>query len=264
MHDRRVDAASRPEAVDSSTVGLALRGGALHVRLMQPPRTGLCAALVLGAALALPACDQRGEPPRQEAAILGVQEAADRFAGIPQQGIALGRPDAPVTLVEFVDLQCGHCADFALEVLPEIVERHVRTGQVRIELRTLAFLGEGSVRAARMAGAAALQDRMWQLVDLLFHNQRAGTIERVTEGSLRRLAEALPGLDAQRAVDQRNAPAVDRWLAEAEEQARHYEIEGTPSFLIGRTGGELRALELEARTPEAFSQAIEAQLRAGG
>src|SRR5918992_2495495 len=42
-------------------------------------------------------------------------EASAVFEGVPQNGVALGRPDAPVTLLEFVDLQCPFCRDFALQ-----------------------------------------------------------------------------------------------------------------------------------------------------
>ena len=67
------------------------------------------------------------------------------FDGIPQDGVALGDPDAPITLVEFADLQCPFCAEWAIEALPVYVEDYVRTGQMRIEFRPLTFIGNDSV-----------------------------------------------------------------------------------------------------------------------
>jgi protein-disulfide isomerase len=63
------------------------------------------------------------------------------FAGIQQHGIVLGSPNAPVTLVEFADLQCPYCGEFARNALPQIVRDYVRTGRVKVAFQGLAFLG---------------------------------------------------------------------------------------------------------------------------
>src|ERR687895_662573 len=74
---------------------------------------------------------------------------------------------APVTLVEFVDLQCPYCREFAVDAFPALVEKYVRTGKVRIELRGLAFLGPDSERGLRAGFAAGRQGRMFDLMELL-------------------------------------------------------------------------------------------------
>ena len=79
--------------------------------------------------------------------------------GIPQDGLSLGDPDAPVTLVEFADLQCPFCAEWAREALPVYVDDYVRTGQMRIEFRPLTFIGNESESAAEIAIAAGEQDK---------------------------------------------------------------------------------------------------------
>ena len=43
------------------------------------------------------------------------------FAGVPQAGLVLGDPDAPVTLVEYADLQCPYCAAWARSTLPVLI-----------------------------------------------------------------------------------------------------------------------------------------------
>ena len=85
------------------------------------------------------------------AAVAGASEARAMLAGIPQDGTSLGDPKAPVVLTEFADLQCPFCRDYALNVLPQIIERYVRTGKLRLELRLRAFLGPDSDAAARAA-----------------------------------------------------------------------------------------------------------------
>ena len=76
------------------------------------------------------------------------------LAGIPQSGIYLGNPAAPVPLVEFADLQCPFCREYTLQTLPQLVQDYVRTGKVRMEFRNLSFLGKDSVTAGRAAAAA--------------------------------------------------------------------------------------------------------------
>jgi protein-disulfide isomerase len=75
--------------------------------------------------------------------------------GVPQSGIALGSPDAPVTMVEFADLQCPFCKEYSENVFPELLKRYVRTGKLRLELQLLRFLGPDSDRLARAAAGAA-------------------------------------------------------------------------------------------------------------
>ena len=86
-------------------------------------------------------------------------------------GPAMGRMDAPVTLVEFSDFQCGYCGRFARDTLPKIVAHYVQTGQVRLVFRHLAILGEASVAAAGAAACAHDQGKFWEYHDTLFANR---------------------------------------------------------------------------------------------
>src|SRR5689334_17467372 len=52
----------------------------------------------------------------------GLPAASDvesQFKGIPQSGLTLGKPSAPVTLVEYIDLQCPFCQQFETQVMPD-------------------------------------------------------------------------------------------------------------------------------------------------
>src|SRR3954470_1366457 len=121
--------------------------------------------------------------------------------GIPQAGITLGSPNAPVTMVEFADLQCPFCAEYHRNVYPTILKRYVRTGKVRLELRLLRFLGPDSDRLARGAVAAAGQNRMWQFVGLAYDRQGRENSGYAGQSFINKLASdaGLGKLDAGRA-----------------------------------------------------------------
>ena len=88
------------------------------------------------------------------AKVAGIQETNELLKGIPQTGSELGEKDAPITLVEFADLQCPFCKQFATTTYPVIVNDYVSKGKVRVEFRTMTFIGPDSEKAARAAAAA--------------------------------------------------------------------------------------------------------------
>ena len=95
------------------------------------------------------------------------------FDGIQQSGFELGDPKAPVTMVEYADLQCPFCRQYTADVLPDLVEKYVKTGDLRMELNLLTFIGSDSETLAKAAYAAGAQDRMWQWADVAYARQEA-------------------------------------------------------------------------------------------
>ena len=112
----------------------------------------------------------------------------------------------------------------------------MRTGKLRIEFQTLAFLGPDSERAAAAVAGAAAQDRLWDMTDLFFFNQGEENSGYATSAFLRGLLGSLPGLNVERALEDGTRPAAVRLLADAEALAGRHGITSTPSFLLGRTG----------------------------
>jgi protein-disulfide isomerase len=201
--------------------------------------TAVTAAIVL-AMVGLVLLGPRDDTRPVGAAPSGVANVREMLEGLPQDGIALGDPDAPVTLVEFADLQCPFCRDFALQTLPLIVRDYVRSGKVRLEFQTLAFLGPDSTRAARAAAGAAAQDHLWHLTDLFYFNQGAENSGYATDAFLDGLLGATSRLDVERARRDGETAAADRLLGDAEALAQRHGIDSTPSFLLGRTSREER------------------------
>jgi len=76
-------------------------------------------------------------------------------------------------------------------VLPSIEEEFISTGQVRVQLRPVAMLGEESDLAAQAAECANDQGRFWDFHDTLYLNQRGENKGAFLPDNLKRFAEAL-------------------------------------------------------------------------
>jgi len=179
---------------------------------------------------------------------------------IPQDGTVIGRPGAPVTLVEYADLQCPYCAEWAVGTFPELVRDYVRQGKLRIEFRGLAFLGPDSDIALRAALAAGRQDKLWDVVELLYTNQGAENSGWVSEELIDQIAARVPGLDVERFDSDRDLVALSDAMAKAQRQAQAGGVTGTPAFELGPTGAPPQTLELTSLAPDEFAAAIDAIL----
>lgn len=173
-------------------------------------------------------------------------EITQLFRGIPQEGAALGRPDAPVTLVEFLDMQCPFCRDFETDVVPTLVRERVREGTLRLETRGLSFLGPDSERGLRAILAAGLQGRLFELKALLYANQGAENSGWLSQDLVEAAARSIPGLDLPRLVEDMGSDAVDELMAQHEDEAERRGVDSTPTVLVGPTGGELRIVRMQS------------------
>jgi protein-disulfide isomerase len=186
----------------------------------------------------------------------GTAQANTLFTGIPQSGNVLGDPDAPVTIEEFVDLQCPFCKRFSEDGLPDIIEEYVKTGQAKIVLRTLTFIGPDSERGARVAWSAAEQNKMFEFVENFYANQGEENSGYADEAFLEKVAGGVTGLDAAKALDGRDSATVTSSIQASQNAATKSNIDSTPSFLVGPTGGQLSKIEPRTLTIEDFREPV--------
>ena len=123
----------------------------------------------------------------------------------------LGDPDAPVTITEYVDLQCPICAEASKQTLPALINDYVKTGKVKLQARTLSFLGPDSVRAAKVAAGAQEQGRLWAFLETFYASQGTENSGYVTDDFLREVAAAA-GVDAEKALDFADTPKAQQAL----------------------------------------------------
>jgi protein-disulfide isomerase len=204
---------------------------------------GAAVALILAAAIvaaALALTGKSSSPSSSGETLSDVAGVQRLFAGIPQRGNVLGRPSAPVTLVEYIDLQCPFCQAFETQVLPKLVPRYVRTGDVKIVMRPIAFIGPDSERGRLAALAAARQNRLFNFSELLYFNQGPENSGWLDDAMIRRAATSIRGLDAGTLLDERNSASVRSQAVGYDAQAQTDGVQSTPTILVGRTGRALK------------------------
>ncbi len=198
--------------------------------------------------------------PAANAPLNGLEETKAMLDGIPQQGNALGKKNAPVTMLEYADYQCPFCRDYALNTMPVLINDYVRTGKLRMVFNTLTFIGPDSVSAARAGAAAGQQNKEWNFSHLFYFNQGQERSGYVTDAFIDKLY-AGAGVNAAQANAYRKTPAAALPIAAADAGAQTYGIASTPSFVVGPTGGPYTKLEVEIGNADAFKAAFDALLK---
>lgn len=178
------------------------------------------------------------------------------LAGIPQSGTLLGDPDAKVTLVEFADLQCPACKQYADQVLPDIISGPVRKGTANFDLNQWTIIGPDSNIAAMAAYAAGEQDRYWQFIENFYKNQGPENGGYVTDDFLTDIAKdaGVPDLDKWN-TDRTDDARWEKVLTETDSQASNLGLTGTPGFAIKVGNGPLEALN-DTGSAEAIIKAL--------
>jgi protein-disulfide isomerase len=187
-------------------------------------------------------------------------QAPTLLGGIPQSGLTLGKPSAPVTIVEFNDMQCPVCREYDAKVFPTLIDRYVRTGKLRMEMRLQSFIGPDSVTAGKAVAAAAAQNHAWSYEHLFYVNQATENTGYVTDDFLRSIGLAVTGLDVDRLMADRDGAAAARALDAGTRAFNAAGFSGTPSFFVGRTGGPAKTLAYARLTPDQFTSQINALL----
>jgi protein-disulfide isomerase len=190
---------------------------------------------------------------------------AQQFQGIPQQGNVLGKASAPVTMVEYIDLQCPICRQFETEVMPTIIERYVRTGKVKVEARPIAFIGPDSQRGRRGMIAAEPEGKAFNFSQILYFNQGPENGGWLSDSMVADAAVSV-GLDPQKILDAMDSKAVADKATAYDGQAQADAVSGTPTIFVGTAGAAKPTEVTPGRSPslEELSAAIDSALKGSG
>ncbi|MFM9941352.1 MAG: thioredoxin domain-containing protein [Hyphomicrobiaceae bacterium] len=164
----------------------------------------------------------------------------------PLPEFALGRADAPVTIIKYMSLTCPHCRRFQAEVFPVLKRDYIDKGHVRLILREFP-IGKTSGNAT-IALRCAPMDKYLPLYEKFMTQQATWVSQEVRPDVIFKVA-AQVGLSRE----QFDACLKDQKLIESlkqiKDRGRTLGIIGTPNFffetrLVKKTIGvkELREL----------------------
>ncbi len=137
-----------------------------------------------------------------------------------------GNPDGDVTIVEFLDYQCGYCK----RAFPQVERLIESDGNIRFIVKEYPILGDASHLASRYAIATknVEGDAAYKEV----HDAMMALRGELTEDTLERISGDL-GLDHDDIVVEMNNPEIEEIIQANYALARALQIQGTPSFVMG-------------------------------
>ena len=173
----------------------------------------LALSLAAGATIALAACNSGG--------------SAEVAAG----EMTLGRADAPVTMIEYASVTCGHCATWQNQVWPEFKTKYVDTNQVRYVFREFPTAPEAVAVAGFLVARCAGPDKYFPVIHEIMASQSEifggvpprTVLLRIANGaglSEEQFQACVTDADAIKAMDTRIKAALDAGVT------------GTPYFIV--------------------------------
>ena len=171
-----------------------------------------------------------------------VAASAQAVAGsldVAPQDRVLGKPDAPITVVEYASMTCPHCARFQLVVFPDVRKDWIDTGKVRWVVRDYPL--DALALKAAMIARCAPKDRYYAFVETFLTAQYQWVKAKNAEPALIRLAQ-LGGMSPREVSICLKDKAVEEQVVNSRLVAtKELGVDSTPTFFINgkKVTGEL-------------------------
>jgi protein-disulfide isomerase len=176
------------------------------------------------------------------------------------QGVSRGRADAPITIYQFADYQCPHCAQFASFIEPLIIQNLVDTGKARYVFYEFPLGFKWSFLAARAGRCALEQGKFWEFHGVAFARQQDWSYDRDPAAKFAAYAGTIPGMDAGALESCIRSDRFQKEVSESAQLGQSLGVGGTPTiFVNGRRidplPGSYAEFEAQVRrmAPSAFA-----------
>ena len=145
--------------------------------------------------------------------------------------IISGNENAKITIIAYESLTCSHCANFHIDVYPQLKKDYIDTGLAKIEFRHFP-LDIAAFNASKIAQCK--NDKGLEILDSLYSNQQAwvkGSTAEEINGNLKKFLEKEGfKLDFERCIN--NKEIEDFVLNDRIEGAKNYKVNATPTIII--------------------------------
>ena len=210
--------------------GRGRRPGVVNSAKRGGPGRGFWLALGLVAVLGLGALGYVASRPKVTATAID-----PNLPPMKAEGYVLGRPDAPVEVIEFADFECPGCGQFATLTEPDVRTKLVNTGKVRMRFMDYPLPMHKNTWDASLAAACANdQGKFWEMHDVIFQYQDRWSGETTSRprSVLADLAKGI-GLDMSKYDACMDAETHRAKVQAHLQEAERLQVAQTPTFIIG-------------------------------
>lgn len=185
----------------------------------------------------------------QQVANKAISKNAKEIFNAPTSPV-IGNPNGDVTIVEFMDYQCGHC-----KAMNSVVDSLIKSDpNLRVVYKEFPIFGPTSELAAKAALAAQKQGKFQALHDALMSDDNP-----LSQAEVMKLAQSA-GIDTTKLTAAMNDAGVEKELKNNLFLAQEMHLEGTPAIIVGNRNGT-KVVFIPGTTSKDNLQQIIAQIR---
>ena len=145
--------------------------------------------------------------------------------------IIIGNKDAKISIIAYESLTCSHCANFHIDVLPNLKKEYIDTGLAKIEFRHFP-LDVAAFNASKIVQCK--NDGNPEILNSLYLNQskwiKGNTIEEVNENLKKFLVSEGIKVDFDKCTN--NKSIEDFVLNDRIEGVKKFKVNATPTIII--------------------------------
>jgi protein-disulfide isomerase len=150
----------------------------------------------------------------------------------PLPDIAMGKADAPVTIIEYASMTCPHCAAFSKTTFPQLKTKYIDTGKVRFIFREFP-LDELAVAASMLARCIDKSngEKAVAVIEVLFNSQDKWAVRQPIP-PLQQIAKQAGMSEKDFEACLADQKLYNDILAMRERGSKDYKVESTPTLFV--------------------------------